>query len=190
MPAELTLTLRSRDAWRAWLAEHHGDDLRVWLVFWKPIAGETGVPYGEALDEALCFGWIDSLIKKLDEERYARLFTPRRDVTKWSKVNLARVRVLLAEGRMHEAGKAKLGVPLPAEGEATREEPRPEALPAELEATLKRRAAAWKAWEKLPPSHRREYVKWIVGAKKSETRERRLAEAIEKLVKGEKLGLK
>src|SRR3954447_21845386 len=100
-----TLDVRTLAGWRRWLAEHHDSDTEVWLIFHKRHTGEPSVEYGDALDEALCFGWIDSLIKRLDDDRYARKFTPRKPDSKWSSVNRRRYAVLEASGRLMPSGK-------------------------------------------------------------------------------------
>jgi uncharacterized protein YdeI (YjbR/CyaY-like superfamily) len=179
----------SAAGFRAWLSAHHADAPRLWLVFHKKHTATEQLTYGEALDEALCFGWIDSLVRRIDDDAFARLFTPRRDTARWSAVNLAHARRLIDAGRMTDAGRAKLGVSLDPAKAAPRAS-RPEALPPELEVDLRRDAAAWEAFQGLPPSCRREYVGWISSAKKPETRARRLDEAKGRLARGERLGLK
>jgi uncharacterized protein YdeI (YjbR/CyaY-like superfamily) len=102
------LHVTNRQDWRAWLAEHHAAETEVWLVFAKQHTGKPRVSYDEAVEEALCYGWIDSIVRKMDDDHYAQKFTPRKDRTKWSASNLERVRRLLAEGQMTEAGIAVL----------------------------------------------------------------------------------
>ena len=92
--------------WRAWLRKNHGIIREVWLVFYKKHTGKPGVTYGQAVEEALCWGWIDSIIKRLDDERYAQKFTPRADAAKWSASNILRARALILAGRMRSAGLA------------------------------------------------------------------------------------
>src|SRR5919206_1474760 len=103
-----TLYVKDRAAWRAWLEENHASEREVWLVYYKKHTGRPRVPYDDAVEEALCFGWIDSLVKTLDADRYIQKFTPRVNARKWSRSNLERVKKLLREGRMTEAGRAKL----------------------------------------------------------------------------------
>src|SRR5512144_3276509 len=99
-------------SWRAWLAAHHAKAKGVWLVFAKKHTGKPCIGYDEALDEALCYGWIDGVIKRIDEESYLRKFTPRSNTTNWSPKNRKRVAELISEGRMTKSGLAVLGVPL------------------------------------------------------------------------------
>ena len=103
-----TVTFRSRDGWRRWLARHHDDKKEVWLVYYKKASGKSGVSYDESVEEALAYGWIDGQTKSIDEVSYAGRFTPRKPNSNWSASNLARVKKLLAEGRMAEPGLATL----------------------------------------------------------------------------------
>ena len=103
-----TLELNSISEWRTWLAQNDDSVAEIWLIFYKKVSGIPSLKYKETLDEALCYGWVDSLIKRIDEQRYARKFTPRRDDSKWSLVNKTRVDKLIAEGRMTEHGLAKV----------------------------------------------------------------------------------
>jgi uncharacterized protein YdeI (YjbR/CyaY-like superfamily) len=105
-----TLDVRRRAAWRRWLARHHASSGGVWLVFHKPHSGAEAIPYEDSVREALCFGWIDSLIKRLDDDRYARKFTPRKPTSKWSDLNRRRWAELEAEGRLTAAGLAAGGL--------------------------------------------------------------------------------
>src|SRR6266571_166907 len=107
MTAELmTLQVRSRRQWRAWLAKHHTSSPGVWLVFHKAHTGVKSIPYEDTVREALCFGWIDSLIKRLDDDRYALKVTPRRPTSKWSAINRKRWVELKRAGRLASAGLA------------------------------------------------------------------------------------
>ena len=99
-----TLLVRTLDQWRDWLAKHHASESEVWLIFHKRHTGVASIDYKDALDEALCFGWVDSLVKRLDDRRYARKFTPRRADSRWSAVNRKRYAELKAEGRLKPPG--------------------------------------------------------------------------------------
>jgi len=103
-----TVTFRSRDAWRRWLARHYQDKREIWLVYYKKSSGKSGVSYDESVEEALAYGWIDGQTKSIDEVSYAGRFTPRKPNSNWSASNLARVKKLLAEGRMAQPGLATL----------------------------------------------------------------------------------
>jgi uncharacterized protein YdeI (YjbR/CyaY-like superfamily) len=103
-----TLHVTTRNEWRAWLAEHHDTEKEVWLISYKKHTGRPQIPYDEAVEEALCFGWIDSLVKTIDEERFAQKFTPRKMKNNWSESNKRRVKKLVREGRMTQAGLSKI----------------------------------------------------------------------------------
>lgn len=103
-----TLLAHSTQEWRAWLAQHHSKKREIWLIYYKKTSGKTGISYEEAVEEALCFGWIDGAIKSIDADTYAGRFTPRRPKSPWSASNRARVVRLLREGRMTGAGLAAL----------------------------------------------------------------------------------
>ena len=184
-----TLLVRTLDQWRDWLEEHHASVSEVWLVQYKQHTGAASIAYADALDEALCFGWVDSLVKRLDDRRFARKFTPRRPDSRWSAKNRKRYAELKAEGRLKAPGieRAPTGRgydPRPARL------PLPAKLPAYIQAALSRRPAALRHFEELPPSQRRRYIAWIESAKREETKLRRLEEAIRLLVGGNVLGLK
>jgi uncharacterized protein YdeI (YjbR/CyaY-like superfamily) len=184
-----TFHAANRDEWHAWLEQHHATEKEVWLVYSKEGCLEPSVTYLDSLEEALCFGWIDSLIQKIDEQKYARKFNPRRPGSKWSDLNKHLVARLVREGRMTEAGLAKVDFTLP---EADAPQPkRPElTLPDWLKAALMTSPLAWENFNHLPPSQRRAYTNMILDAKKEETHQRRLQEAIQKLEKNERLGMK
>lgn len=192
MEASRLLYVADRASWRAWLSEHHATEQEIWLVFYKAHTGRPMVLYGDVVEEALCFGWIDSIVHRLDDERYARKFTPRRSDSKWSDLNKRRVRKLIREGRMTKAGLATITFNLNDVDEnppprSPREKPE---LPVWMQQALEANPAAWGNFNLLPPSHQRNYIGWVCSAKKEETRQRRIQEAIELLEKNQRLGLK
>jgi uncharacterized protein YdeI (YjbR/CyaY-like superfamily) len=178
----------TRADWRSWLAAHHDRETEIWLVYNKRHTGEPRVEYDDAVEEALCFGWIDSIVRTIDADRYAQKFTPRKAKSKWSELNRRRFAKMVAEGKMTAAGLAK-APPKEEEGAA----PKPimgDTVPAYIEEALRADGVAWVNFSQLAPSHRRMYVRWIEDAKKEETRRKRLAEAIGLLEQNKKLGLK
>jgi len=184
-----TLRVQNLDQWRDWLDEHHACESEVWLVFYKQHTGIASIDYKDALDEALCFGWIDSLIKRLDDRRFARKFTPRKADSRWSDVNRKRYAELKAAGRLKPAGIER---PPTDRGSAPRP-PKlelPSRLPSYIQAALRTNASARRHFEALSPEQQRRYIAWIVSAKREETRLRRLKEAIRLLASGKELGLK
>jgi len=183
-----TFEARTLDEWREWLAGHHDRESEVWLIFHKRHMGKPSIAYIDALDEALCFGWVDSLVKRLDDDRYARKFTPRRADSVWSVVNRKRYAELAASGRLMEPGKQRAPTdrryPASVEGKSKGR------MSKYIRDALAKNPAARRNFEALAPSHRRNYVAWIDSAKKQQTRLKRLQEAIRLLAAGEKLGLK
>jgi len=181
-----TLDARTAAQWRRWLARHHDSASEVWLVFHKGRPGRASIAYEDAVDEALCFGWVDSLIKRLDEARYARKFTPRKLDSKWSAANRERYARLEASGRLTPAGLKRA----PCEGGHDPPRPSPSKAPRYIREALGKRPPAWSYFESLAPSYRRMYIGWIDSARQPETRMRRLQEAIRLLAAGRKLGMK
>lgn len=186
MSAELpTLEVSDKRQWRAWLAAHHESSAGIWLVFHKRHTGRQSMPLDDAVREALCFGWIDSLIRRLDDDRYAVKVTPRRPTSKWSAINRKRWSELKAAGLLTPAGLAAA----PTEHTYAPRPTVPE-LPDYIARALKANAKAWTFFRELAPTHRRHFVVWIHTAKRPETRERRIRESLALLAAGKKLGLK
>jgi uncharacterized protein YdeI (YjbR/CyaY-like superfamily) len=184
-----TFHAKTLDDWRDWLAKHHDSESEVWLVFHKQHTGVASVDYKDALDEALCFGWIDSLVKRLDDRRFARKFTPRRADSRWSEVNRKRYAELKAAGRLEPPGLARAPNARTYDAQRPRLE-LPSKLPAYIEAALKQRPSALRYYESLTPAKRRPYIAWIETAKREETKLRRLSEVVRLLSAGKELGLK
>ena len=184
-----TLLVRTIDQWRDWLDKHHESEFEVWLIFHKRHTGVASIDYKDAVDEALCFGWVDSLVKRLDDRRYQLKFTPRREDSRWSATNRKRYAELKASGRLRPAG---INRPPTDRGYGPR--PKPLALPLKLppyiQAALKDHPAARRHFEALSSAQRRRYFAWIESAKRDETKLRRLREAIRLLENGQVLGLK
>ncbi len=182
----------TRNQWRQWLAKNHDQEKKgVWLVFHRKHAGEPSLEYEEAVEEALCFGWIDSVIKRIDDDRYCRKFTPRRDDSAWSNANKRRVAKITREGRMTEFGQAKVDAAKISGRWAI--DPQPAintVVPEELSQALDRNQQAKDYFETLAPTYRKHFIGWIVTAKRPETRAKRIRESLALLAKGEKLGLK
>jgi uncharacterized protein YdeI (YjbR/CyaY-like superfamily) len=188
MQMDQTFTALDRFTWHDWLAEHGATESEIWLVYYKAGTGIPTISYEDSLEEALCFGWVDSIIQKIDEQKYARKFNPRRIDSNWSELNKHLVAKLVKEGRMTAAGLAKVTFPLE-EAQAERPKRAPLAVPEWLKKGLMASPQAWENFEKLAPSHQRNYILWLSDAKREETRQRRILEAIKKLEKNEKLGI-
>ena len=175
----------SRSDWRKWLEQNHNSEQEVWLVYLKAGGGKTNIDYESSVEEALCFGWVDSIIQKIDEEKYARKFNPRRIDSKWSETNKRRVIKVIREGRMMEAGMAKVTFDVnavdPGKPKAKRT---PVQIPATMEKALKSRPGLWEAFQNVSPSYRRNYILWLSDAKKPETFERRFQILMEEVMAG------
>lgn len=167
------LYCETRTEWRAWLAKNGSTTREIWLVYYKKGSGKASVNYEEAVQEALCFGWIDGMEKSLDAQRYSQRFTPRKPRSNWSESNIARMKQLIAEGKMTPAGLAAF------EGhESRRIEPKPTALPKALERKFKKNTEAWRNFQAFPPGYRRMTIGWVASAKKEETQRTRLEKLI------------
>jgi len=184
-----TLLMAKRDQWRAWLAKNHKTEKKVWLIYFKKHARKASIAYEDSVEEALCFGWIDSLIRRLDDDQYTRLFTPRIDHKNWSEMNKKRIAKLIQEGRMTAAGLAKASY-LIEDNHAAAKKGRSLTVPDYMRQALLANKRALKNFNNLAPSYQRHYIGWITSAKKEETRQKRLAEAIGLLTRNLKLGLK
>jgi uncharacterized protein YdeI (YjbR/CyaY-like superfamily) len=168
-----------RATWRAWLEENHTRDVGVWLVSFKTASGKPRVGYDASVEEALCFGWIDSTGRSVDESRSMQLFTPRRPRSVWSQSNKARVEKLIAAGLMRPAGLVKI--------EQARQDGSWDAytvaesleVPPDLQSAFQAGpAGARSKWDAFSPSSRRAILWWVHSAKRPETRARRIAEVV------------
>ena len=174
-------------AFRGWLEAHHATEPELWVGYYRKDVGKTAMTYPEAVEEALCFGWIDSTLKPMDAHRYAQRFSPRKAGSNWSTPNLIRVKRLVAEGLMTPAGAVHLPSKREAKAFHTKHQRRltaPTSAPPDLAAALRRNAKAAATWKTLAPGYRRLYGRWITECKTAETRARRLAAAITKLSAG------
>jgi uncharacterized protein YdeI (YjbR/CyaY-like superfamily) len=185
------LYVTNRDEWRSWLKENHNFKKEVWVLHYKKHTGKTSIPYDDAVEEALCFGWIDSIIKKIDDEKFVRKFTPRKRRSSWSELNKKRARKMIKEGKMTEAGMEKI-----AEAKKSGEWFKPASIrkeliiPSYIKEELAKNRKALEFFNSLAKSYKRNLVMWIMSAKKEETRKKRLAEAITLLNQKKKLGMK
>ena len=176
------------DELRAWLAEHHERAAELWLGFFRKETGEPSITWPEAVDEALCVGWIDGVRKRVDERRYVIRFTPRKPRSTWSAVNVARMAELTRLGRVQPAGLAAFERRAPERtGIYAYEQRATAALDAAAERTFRANAAAWEFFQAQAPSYRRTITWWVVSARREETRRKRLATLIEQSALGRRL---
>jgi uncharacterized protein YdeI (YjbR/CyaY-like superfamily) len=184
------LYLETRAQWREWLEKNHDKSNGIWLLLFKKHTGKPSLEYDAIVEEALCFGWIDSLIKKLDEERYCRKVTPRTESSPWSELNKKRAELLIEQGLMRKPGMAKIHSAK--ESGLWEKSPRPHvsAIPEEFAYALEENPKAAAFFKGLAPSYKKQFIGWIGSARRSETRQKRVSEAIELLENGQKLGMK
>jgi uncharacterized protein YdeI (YjbR/CyaY-like superfamily) len=169
---------------RRWLASNHASAAELWVGFWKVKSGKKGLTYEEAVEEALCFGWIDGLVKGYDEHSYMQRFTPRRATSIWSAMNIAKVEKLTREGRMAPPGIAAFEARDPARAGLYSFENRHITFDAAFESRFRAKSKAWKFFDAQPPGYKRLAAFWVMSAKREETRERRFTTLVEDSGKG------
>jgi len=169
---------------RAWLAANHDTATELWVGYYKKGVPKTSITYAEAVEEALCFGWIDGLTRRVDDEVHANRYTPRRRTSSWSAINIAKVAELRAAGRMHPAGLRAFEERDRRKDGSYSYEQAPRQLPPEAEAQLRARPGAWEYWLSRTPGYRRAATHWVLSAKREETRQRRLATLVEDCAAG------
>ncbi len=186
-----TLYVTTRNEWRQWLKKNHNTKKEVWLIYYKKHTGKKRIPYDEAVEEALCFGWIDSTVRRIDDEKYAQKYTPRRAGSAWSKLNIKRAKAMIQQGRM-----AKAGLVLFKEIEKNRKESARELaakkkfdVPADLKKALAKNKEALKNFNDFAPSYKKLYVWWVLDAKKKETREKRIKRVVSRAAQNMKPGM-
>ena len=173
-----TLDVSTAAEWRSWLDKHHLTKQEVWLVFHRQGSGVPSISYGDALDEALAYGWIDSLIRKINDEKYVRKFTPRELGSIWSSLNVGHVNRLKKEGRMTKWGLEAFAKRTGEISQMEKINAEGVKVPSDLTAALKKNKTAWTNFQTFGPGHKKRYLIWISGAKRSETRKKRIDEAV------------
>jgi uncharacterized protein YdeI (YjbR/CyaY-like superfamily) len=185
------LYVSNRADWRAWLSRNHEDKKQVWLIYYRKQTGKPSIPYDDSVEEALCFGWVDSTIRKIDDEKFARKFTPRKSRSRWSEANKKRVEKMIIERKMTKAGLARIRrAKDTGEWFKSRVARKRLVVPSYLEEALEANEKALENFNKLAESYKRNFVGWIDSAKKEETRRKRVAEAVGLLERNQKLGMK
>jgi uncharacterized protein YdeI (YjbR/CyaY-like superfamily) len=179
-PANL-LELDTRRQWRAWLQKHHATEREVWLVYWRKASGKPRIPYNDAVEEALCFGWIDGQQKGIDDRRLAQRFTPRRPGSGWSELTKERVRRLIADGKMMPAGMAAA---------PTADLARPFRIPADIRKALQADPDAWRNFQAFPDHYQRIRVAYVDHARdRGPEFDKRLQNLVTKSAAGKMFGL-
>ena len=179
VPGKSLRFFRSGAHFRKWLEKNHDKAPELWLGFYRKDSGKGGITYHEALDEALCFGWIDGIRKKLDESSFTNRFTPRRPGSIWSSVNVAHVERLTRAGKMRPAGIAAFKAKDDARTGVYSFERENAKLEPDMELRFRKNKTAWKYFQAAPPYYRTLVTWWIVSAKREDTREKRLAVLID-----------
>jgi uncharacterized protein YdeI (YjbR/CyaY-like superfamily) len=176
------LEFADRHQWRKWLEQHHAEKTEAWLVHYKKGFQESTLRLEEAVEEALCFGWIDGLLRSLDEKRYSLRYTPRRPNSVWSMRNIERVERLIREGRMTEAGLEKIREAKEnGQWEAAIRREQVDIIPPDLEKALRRRKGAIAAYRALPASRKKQYIYWLQTAKRPTTKQRRIDKIVQEV---------
>ena len=168
----------SSSEFRRWLETNHASAPELWVGFWKAHTSRGGLTYEQAVEDSLCFGWIDGLVRRYDENAYMQRFTPRRPKSIWSAVNIGKVEALRKAGRMAPAGLKAFAARDPRRSSVYSFENRDVVLDAAYEKRFRARKKAWAFFERQPPGYRRLAAHWVMSAKREETRERRFAQLV------------
>lgn len=180
-----TLYSKNRREWRRWLEKNHRSKDEIWLTIYKKHAGKPSVPYTDAVEEALCFGWIDGQMKSLDKEKYIQRFTPRKYSSNWSVTNIDRVKKMIKEGRMTTWGRKvyeegmKANIIIPSSKNFS--------IPSDLKKALVGNKKAWSNFQNFAPSAQLAFVYWVDTAKTDETRQERIEKTFKLSLEGKKL---
>lgn len=181
-----TLYLTERKIWRKWLSKNHDKKKEIWLIHYKKHTKKPTISLNDAVEEALCFGWIDSTVKRIDSEKYAHRYSPRNLNSVWSDSNVKRVKKLIKEGKMTEiglekykAGQKKYKKIKEIEAQVARKK-----IPPHLKKALAKNKKAEEIFKKWPPSHRMRYIYWIEEAKGEDTKKRRAERAVGMILEG------
>lgn len=188
-----TLYARNRREWRAWLSKNHKTAGEIWLIYYNKASGKPRIPYNDAVEEALCYGWIDSIVKKYDKERAAQRFSPRNPKSNWSETNIERVRRLIKEGRMTKAGLAvfndRTGV-LTGKMKTGKDGKRRLVIPADILRALKKDKTVWQNFQKFPESYKRIRIGWIDASRnRQEAFNQRLRYFLKMTAKNKRFGM-
>jgi uncharacterized protein YdeI (YjbR/CyaY-like superfamily) len=167
-----TLYVKDRKQWRSWLTKNGLRVKEIWLIYPKKHSGKERIPYDHAVEEALCFGWIDGTTGKLDANRYVQRFTPRRPTSRWSAINIRRARRMIAAGKMTAFGRQAFRP-------ERKTEPHPTELPKNLQDRFLTDTNAWQTFQAFPPLYRRMTIAWVASAKKEATQLKRLQKLME-----------
>lgn len=181
-----TTYAKNRKKWRSWLQKHHKSEKGIWLIYYKKHTGRASISYTDAVEEAICFGWINGQIKKIDDDKYMQRFTPRKPKSLWSVINIERAKKMIELGLMTEFGLKVLE-----EGTKTEERipsSRNFTVPPYLKTALSKSKKALNNFRSFSPSAQLAYVYWVTTAKTEETRQKRIEKTVERLSMKKKFG--
>ena len=190
MNIDKALSFTDIQEWRNWLIDNHSRQQEVWLVHYKKHSGKASIGLNEAVEQALCFGWIDGKLKSVDKERFILRYSPRKPNSVWSKINRDKAEQLIAQDRMTAAGLAKIeeakknGTWDAAYTNKIRDE-----IPSDLRKALMENTKAWNNFESFANSYRNMYIGWVIGAKTEETRRKRIIEVVKRSALNRKPGI-
>ena len=172
---------KNRNEWRKWLQKNYDKSSEIWILAFKRHTGKTSISYEEALEEAICYGWIDSRMRRIDDERHMWRFAPRKPNSIWSLSNRARAERLIREGRMTSAGMEKIMAAKKSGKWDTAYAPsKPPRLPRDLKEALMKNRKAWTNFQAFAKSYRTTYIYWVTAAKREDTRKKRIEQVVEK----------
>ncbi len=181
MKEESLVFFEDRDQWRRWLEQNHDKASAIFLVHYKKHTKKPGVEYNDAVEEAICFGWIDGKLKRIDEEKFMLRYSPRQPKSRWSQANKTRAEKMIKEGKMTPAGHQAIALAKESGAwEKAYQVRRQPSIPKDLRVALKAYPEAWQNFQQLSNSHQNAYVIWVAEAKKPETRKRRIHEIVER----------
>jgi uncharacterized protein YdeI (YjbR/CyaY-like superfamily) len=187
---ENALFFKNRDEWRNWLEKNHRTINEVWLIHYKKSSGKKGLNHFNAVEEAICFGWIDGKLKKIDEQRFILRYSPRKSKSVWSKINKENAEKMISLGKMTQAGFAKIE-------EAKKQgfwdnaytNLVKERLPSDLKNALIVNKKAWNNFQQFANSYRNMYIGWVKNAKTEKTRKKRISEVVKNSLENKKTGI-
>jgi uncharacterized protein YdeI (YjbR/CyaY-like superfamily) len=188
MELDRALYFKNRDEWREWLEKNHSKEDVVWLIHYKKDSGKTGVSHEDAVEEAICFGWIDGKLKRIDKEKFILRYSPRKADSVWSKINKEKAKKMIKLGRMTNVGLAKIE-----EAKKTGfwqkayTNIKKERMPPDLKRALMKNKKAWNNFQNFANSYRNMYIGWVVGAKTDETRKKRIEKVVKQSLQKKKL---
>ena len=176
---------KDRQQWRSWFESHHLSESGVWLVYYKKQSKKPSVSYDDAVEEAICFGWIDGQVRRIDDERYMQRYTPRKPKSCWSVINIGRAKRMIAQGRMTADGLRAFRDGM--KNQRVVPSSKDFSVPTDLRSALKKNRKALRNFDALPASAQLAYAHWVDSAKRDETRQKRIKKTVEMAAQNKRL---